>query len=463
MRFTKYLGHFIFFLHFLFSIVFVYEKTLYVDAANFIFNIVNSEDFFIAAGRYGCLPPQLFTLAAVKAGLALPSIVLAYSLSYILYYYLLFNIVVYLLKNAEIGLVIAFSLLLCLRHNYFMNHCEMHMAIIYCLFLVAFMDYYYKYRPFGKALYILLVTLLITLCFFSHPAILFAVIFVLLYKALEENEMKEVKLYLFALVIGLLVLTKSLFTEQDSYEGNLMSQIFNLKQLWRTLPSVYSVTFLVSRFFSLYFFASVLGAIVLCWYYVHRYYWKMVLVAGSIAVFLLASVIIYHEGDADMMMERAYSMLVIFVMVPFMKEVFLRANGSRSMLLMLLLVGMTAVSFYGIFKTGLFYRQRVEYVRDFVKQYEKEPHRKYIVKRSVLDQEKLMVPWGFAFETLIYTSLEGPDHGKTFYVVDDLETFEYNKKDKDLFLAVPFWRDWKIEDLNPKYFRLPEEEYTVVP
>lgn len=461
MRFNSYLGHLIFLVHIILSVLFVYEKTLYSDAANFIFNIVNDESFFIAAGRYSCLPPQFLTLAAVKLSLPLKAVLLVYSLSYVLYYYLLYNIIVYVMKNAEIGLIVAFSLLLCIRHNYFMNHCEMHLAIIYSLLLFAFMEYYYRYKPFAQAFYIFITSLLIALCFFAHPAILLAVIFILLYQAVDKKEMWNFKLYLFVLVCMGLALGKALFTEQNSYEGNLMGQLLNAQQLLSNFTSVYSVTYLGSRFFSLYFFTSLMGLATVYWYLSRKQYLKLLVFGVSALVFLMVSIIIYHEGDAEMMMERAYSMLVVFVMVPFMIEI--STVMKYSILVKCFLVLIAFLSFRQIYKTGEFYHRRFEYMASLVNQYNGTGQRKFIIPKTSMDENIVVGRWAFAFETLMYSSLKGPDSGLSIYVAEDPENFEYDQNNPQLFLAVPFWRDWKIKDLNEKYFILPAQQYKMIP
>jgi hypothetical protein len=461
MRFSIYLGHFIFFVHIVFSIVFVYEKTLYLDAAGLIFKIVNEEYFSLAAGRYGCLLPQIFTLIAVKLSLPLKTVLMVYSLSYIAYYYLIFNFIVYVLKNSAIGLTVALSLLLCIRFNYFMNHCEMHLAIIHCLLLFAFMEYYYRYKPFSKWIYILFTALILALCFFSHPAILLAVVFVLLYEAVDKKELWDYKLYLFALVCIGLAVGKSLLTEQDSYEGNLIGQIFNSKVILLNLKNVYSVQYLMMRYWSLYFFASLLGGLVIYWYLNKKLYLKLLVFAGSIILFFIVSIIIYHAGDGDMLMERAYSMLVIFVMIPVMHEIF--PVRPYSVVLKLFLIVVVFVSFIKIYEVGGYCHQRLEYMSSFVNKQKGKDQRKFLIRKDSMDENRIWGHWALAYETLMYSSLNGSGNGITLYVVGDPATFEHDQNDPQLFLAVPFARDARIGELNPKYFKLPSQKYEVIP
>lgn len=459
-NFTLYLGHFIFFIHVLFAVIFCLERTLYSDTANFTFNIINQEDFFVGASRYSCILPQFLVIGAAKIGLSLKTLLMVYSLSFIFYYYILYNIVVYVFKNANVGLLIAFSLLLCVRHNYFMSNCEMHFAIIHCLMMFAFMEYYYNYKPFNRTVYILFVIGFIVLCFYSHIAILFAVFFILIYEALDKKEIKEIKLYLFLGAASLLVLGKLLLTEKESYEGNLFNQLSNFKSLVLNFGNLYSFGFLKAHFYDLYIYVSIAGMIVLLWYIKQKYFLKLILFVGSIFLFLFISIIIYNEGDSDMMMERAYSMLIIFALVPFMKDLYSGLKNKIS--LNILLVIIVFVSIRGVYEKGEFYHRRVEYISELIQKYKKEEKSKFILGKNAINDEVVMVAWAFSIETLMYSSLEGPDFSKTFYIVKDFNSFNYDKDDKSLFLFLTFAQNWNIKNLNKKYFRLKEEEYTLI-
>lgn len=80
-----------------------------------------------------------------------------------------------------------------------------------------------------------------------------------------------------------------------------------------------------------------------------------------------------------------------------------------------------------------------------------------------MDENKIWGRWALAYETLIFSSLKGPDKGITFYVIENPVTFQYDQHNPQLFLAVPFARDARIGELNPKYFRLPSQKYQVIP
>ncbi len=53
----------------LFSVFFFKERTVFLDVAFHIFQIVKTGDFTIQAGRFGAALTQIFPLASAKVGL----------------------------------------------------------------------------------------------------------------------------------------------------------------------------------------------------------------------------------------------------------------------------------------------------------------------------------------------------------------------------------------------------------
>jgi hypothetical protein len=88
---------------------------------------------------------------------------------------------------------------------------------------------------------------------------------------------------------------------------------------------------------------------------------------------------------------------------------------------------------------------------DDPKQY---PGRKFIIEKQNADMSKIIVPWAIGAETLLYSSLDSPDNARTIYMVGDLDNYNYNREDPELFMCVSFWRNWDTASLNKSYFRL---------
>jgi hypothetical protein len=99
----------------------------------------------------------------------------------------------------------------------------------------------------------------------------------------------------------------------------------------------------------------------------------------------------------------------------------------------------------------------------FVNKQKGKDQRKFLIRKDSMDENRIWGHWALAYETLMYSSLNGSGNGITLYVVGDPATFEHDQNDPQLFLAVPFARDARIGELNPKYFKLPSQKYEVIP
>ena len=62
---------------------------------------------------------------------------------------------------------------------------------------------------------------------------------------------------------------------------------------------------------------------------------------------------------------------------------------------------------------------------------------------------------------MLLTAQQGPEHTVTIYKEDD--DFDRTNSDlynnPDCYIAVNWWKQWWIKDLNPRYFYLPPQGY----
>jgi len=457
MKLATYSGHFIFLIHAVLVTCFVFERSLYADSAYFLFNIINTETFFVGAERYASVLPQILTIAAVKMELPLKIVLYVFSISYIVFFYAIFNWVVYGLKNSFAGMIIALSIFFCTEHNYFMSIHEMTQAIVWSIALYAFMNYYYTHKSFSKWAFTTVSLLLVLLCFLNHPAAVFSIVFVVVFVVIDKKIYADITPWILLLVIAIAIVSKSYFIEKDSYEGGFILSFQSIKGLIKDFPYLYSTRFFFSRFTTLFTFPFAIGVLMTYWYYKKKDFIKLVLLVITSLSFIVISNIIFHAGDSDMMMERIYLQLSVFLLIPFAHD-FLVENFNLKFVKIFLVV-LVLISTLRVVNRGLLYGERVEYIASLISTQKNNPQTKFLVEKESLNESLILVPWAFAIETLIYSSLESVSESKTFYLVDSLDTFEYEKDRKSLFLAVNFWQNWDINSLNSTYFKISEQTY----
>ena len=137
----KYLGHIGFWILLLLSVLFYKERILFNDTVFQFFKIVNFEKFNIEAMRYSTVITQIPVLIALKLNNGLRTLLMIYSISFVVVYYMVFILCIHVLKNPAAGIAILFSLIICITESFFHPCTETHQAIVYSILLYAILQY----------------------------------------------------------------------------------------------------------------------------------------------------------------------------------------------------------------------------------------------------------------------------------------------------------------------------------
>ena len=98
---TSLIGNIAFLVLAIMAIVFWRERTIMLDASFQSFDVINKGKLAIQVQRFGAAFVQMFPLLTSKLGLPLKAILISYSLSFIIFHYLMFLICNYILKIKE--------------------------------------------------------------------------------------------------------------------------------------------------------------------------------------------------------------------------------------------------------------------------------------------------------------------------------------------------------------------------
>ena len=455
-------GHISFLLLILLSIIYYKERVVFIDTVFQFFKIVNFGKFNIEADRYSAILTQVPLLMGLKAHLSLRSLLFIYSITFTVFYYLIFILCVHVLNNIPAGMTIVFIFLLCITRSFYHISTEIHQGLVYTLLLFAVIYHPFKDNsPWIK--YILIFTSII-LSFFSHPVTFFIILFIFGYYLVDTLNWKNVEIYLGALILILLVLVKLLFTKSNSYESSFFSQLFNYKSFSLNPLTYISLKFLVTRSVRLYLWLFMLLTIDIVFLIKQKQVLKLRYILASFAVFLAVILITYGKGDSDVMMERAFMPLSILVALPFIKDVVLKSRDSRtSVALISLTMAVLLAGFLRLNKEGQHFRSKLGYVEQLLNRADQLQGNKFLLKNTVDVNKSILVPWSFPFTTIIVSSMEGKNKTKTIFLYNDISKYrEYLTDKTDVFLGAPFWLEWKTEDLNHRYFNLPDGPYLIL-
>ena len=430
------------------------ERTLYIDSANQIFQMINSGHFSVFDRRYPMIINELLPMAAIKLQMSLRSIVFLYAVSFAIITYGIYLINVYIFRSLAAGLVIIFGAA-SIGAVFFHGISETVQLIAYSALLYGWLEYLAK-RNFKIPLFVNFgITLIIlALCFFIHPVSVFFIIFILGFFYFDHQLYRHWYVYTLTLLLLALVVIELLTIPTHSHNASFFSQLANYREIIPTLWHSYPVSFFFIHYFSYYFLPTLALLAVIIKYLRKKQFFKLAFVLGSIAVFLLISLIIYHQGDADHAMERTFLPLAFFCGLPFLKDIVVDGSGRLKRLGVPLLILLILWGLNNILQSGKIFSNRLDELKSYVEQADNRGGSKFIVKAENINTSALVIRYLFSTETLLYSSLNGPENSKTIFISDSVLDSTKLKNDADLFLFTNYYlyRDQSI--LNPHYFHI---------
>jgi hypothetical protein len=454
-------GHIVFLLLLLLSIIFYKERILFFDDVLYLFRIVHFEKMCLAIGRYGAFITQIPVLMALQAGLPLKLLMLIYSVTFILLYYSVYIICIHGFRNKAAGLGIVFILVLCMKQTFYHTMHESHQALVYSVLFYASINHNFR----KKYLFVKYATgaLLIILCFITYPTVLILLLFLVGYYIIEHSAWNEKGNYFMMAFLILLALFKITHTGQSSYEGQFLSGLISTKSGIRDIGNFYSTGFFIKRIGSIYFWMTILFCISVVLQISKRKYFSAAYTVISAFGYLGLVLLTFRNGDSDVMMERGFLPLTVFVSIPFLIELF--SIKSRSILItgVLLVIIIQFAGLRRIDLEGYKFRTRVDFIEQLLNDTRSKEGRKFMLKNSYEVKSNTIMSWPFPFTTIVLSSMQGNTDSRTIFLYDDLRPYKkYLTGESHIMLGPDFWPKIRTDRLNHQYFNLPDGPYHIL-
>ncbi len=442
-----------------------YERMLYMDSAYYLFNLLQQGKLFYEEGqRYAGALTRILPVLLRGSGAPLSAVLLAYSINFILVYYGVWLLALRVAGPGQRVLSLSVPLLLLagLREGFYQPVAEPHQGMVWAALLGVWLLGARRTWPSLKpGLHVGGAVLLIALCFLSHPVTVFVVGFVVAFAQQLRGRL------LTAPTAGLLAaalvpyLLKAWLTPAESYEGDQFGQLARFGSSLARLPQLYSFEF----FWRKSCWVHLPGLLVLaglCFFYIRqREFGRLALVLGATLVFWLVTVVVYHRGDSDIMMEKNFLPLSAFA---FMALLYEWPRLPRPDWLLAGIGVLLGGCLLGIFLRSDPYSKRVELLSRALADCRTQQVSKAVLVRNPPLADRVMVPWALSVETLLLSSVEGPANTQTLFWQEDAKTARELARTTrpDQLLFTPFWLIYNAADLNPHYFGLPATRYAVI-
>lgn len=461
----QFLGHLFFLSWIVMSIVFYQERMLNFDTAYYTFNIIMTEDFYIPHQRYIGYLTQWVPLLIHHTGGSLKALIIAYSLSFMLWYYIFYNVAVYGFKNTGGGIFIAFVLVMTMRYKLYMAVSETPFTLAVAGLLIAWLSAdKSQFEKLKKWQEVLIACGIILLMATGHPLIVLPVGVYYAFDLLYHQRWKDWGFWaVFSFTVSV-YLYRLKAIQASSYEGNRISILENAETVLYNLGD-YKVSEIVWRFLEMeyhipFVIFMILIGVLLYQKKIFSALWLMIATVGLTALIIITCS--YLNGHIYGLIDGYLGWIGFVWAIPLL---FLVLKTERHYILNLtVVVLLLGYSWQRTYVQHDFFTKRLAFYTQVMDDYRTSSDGKFIVHARYFKWDRLWYQWAVGVETLLYSSLEGPKNSSTVYLQDWFDQQPDEREDTgDWFLGVKFAPfKYSSEELPARYFQLPSGKYQKV-
>jgi hypothetical protein len=429
------------------------------DGALYVFQFMQADKLVANINRYGDYIPEILPYLAYKMDFPFHTIVLLYSVSFIILHYIIFLIVTLILKNNGAGIAIMLASCLSYYHAFYMPMMQLNESIIAAILLWAFI---HPETPFysvkERNLYALGALATIVYMSFLHPIGLIAIVFIIGMEMIGAKRFKDPVLWLLLILSIVWFILKLWVFFRNQYDmDRIVPLSVIIKQLpnWKQWPSTHYLDNLTWLHFRTLKWL-ILICVLLC---LRKGVLFFLFVTLTIIGFTLFYLAMLYKGESEINYECYYCFYGFLAGLLF---VFIFYHPRRKNLVMFLALPLLYLGIHRIYSAHDLLSARVAYLNRLIERAEKTKERKGIVDEKCYPYLYAMAPWNVAFETLVYSAIRGADSTVTVFIrKPDMASLADSVQNKrNAFLGAHFAPTWYTSnDMPEEYFKLPSTGY----
>lgn len=449
------LGHLLFLVLTAMAAWFWQERTLILDAAFQSYLFIADSAPTIMVERFGAAAVQLLPLAGVWAGAALPTVLLLYSVSIVLFHWVLFSVCLYGLKDKKSALAILLFNLLLVGDSFYWMQNELLQAVSYMFVLWSLWMRRTDLNHFSRRDAVMGIVLATTVIY-NHPLVFFPLSYMWCWLWLHPARLLTKRtLVAIAALFALIFASKYLLREPNFYDRGMTGQYvrefrFSAERL---LHSRSFNDFTAHLDDNLLLLLPLLAAVT-AFYLARRQFALALLAPGAVLLYCLLIMQRFLDDDRWYIQESHYQALAVFLIVPLVWDL-LPALASRRYGSLWLLGGglLVILRLWGIWDTHTSYSARLAYVRELLKQTESAGGRKMVLGYDQADRKILMMYWGLPYESLQISALASPDSTRVLAIAENPDSLARRLSPDSMttFLMIPAKA---FDDLPAGYYKM---------
>jgi len=438
------------------SIVFYKERILFSDSAYILFDIINYHSLAIQEHRYGSFITQLAPWLGQKIHMPVRAMLMAYSVSFNLFYFVVAALLIYRFRQYMLAIVMALYYFLLVSQSYFWVNDEIHQAVAWMFLLLGY--------TLGKGVagsgkritFFALFSLLCFLTIFTHFIVIIPLVFLWVFLWLGTDwPFAKKESWLLSLIVVATIAAKFTFTLlRPSWDSDHLHGVthFSIKDIIQSF-STPVVTVFLQRCLSIYWPGTIVFTLGLAGLIMKKEWKRLLWVVVSFAGYLVIMGLTYAADNGAMALfhvESEWQCISIIMAAPF---VFSFLQWQKQIWAFPLLVLVFSVRIYSIMSVYPLFHWRI----DFQEQVFAQMSKKGITKLALYDdippvRAKYMLDWGAPYESLLGSAMQGEKPQRIFLFInrDNKTGISALMPDKfcTIFGALP------AKNLNGAYFTI---------
>ncbi len=435
------------------SVWFWKERVVFLDIPYHLFEILRTGTFAIQNHRISAFFTQLFPLIGSQFGLSLSAIALSYSLSFLLLYFGAFMVILVGLKNVRMAIAYLLFVILITTHTFYWIQSELPQGVAFLFVLLALLDNWLTHN--NKPLYFYftlpILSLLVAL---SHPLLLFAFVFCLLFFAISHPQ-KIKQIIVASLPYFLVYFSKNLIFKSE-YDSGAMGGLKNFITLFPNYFFIPSNQDFLRYITHEYVFLLLLFVIVCAYYAFQKKYWKLALVVLFSVGYSLLINVSSANGSPQFYLENQYLLLAIFVGLPFAFDVQPASSSPKTQVVIIVLIALAGN--LRIYNAHTFYKNRLNWYRETLAKTEKEANKKIIYTTASAPMDTILQSWASSYEFWLLSTIESKE-SRSIIFEERPNEFDWAMNNERQFIAK--WGAFDYDSLNKTYFRFSDTSHYV--
>lgn len=426
------------------------ERMAFIDAAQTILDILRRNSFVIE-DRFTSVIVQAFPLIASRLGASLNSVLLSYSISFVVWPLVIYAILVHWLRAANLALGFVLSMVLMLSHGFFWVANQIQIAI--WLTVLAYGLIWTGVLQSSKWR-VALAYVMGMLAVLTHPLGIVPFFYLHGCFLLQRREWRSVHTWGLPVFAAFVWIAK-LAVFVHPYDAGRYSSIENFVKFfphYLGIPANHEFLAYVGDSYYLAIFILGLNAL---------YYWgtnawlKLVWMIGFFAGYLMVINVTLYGGISRFYVELEYQPLAFFIAIPFAVDV-LPAIRLRKAAFWLVCV-ILAVRIALIIGHSGIYRERVHWHEAMIERLREKQTNRFVIEEKDAPVQKLMLTWATSAESLLISSIPQGSRSITYLIDSDMSRYEGIREEDDIFLTK--WTKLAASELPSRYFSLAPHPY----